>query len=491
MTATLPADKYEDLLRRSGLVDKAALEEFFTQLESADGGKPNDSRILAKKLIDAKLITPWQNDKLMQGRHRGFFLGKYKLLDHISKGGMSEVYLAEQTMMKRQVAIKIFPPDLIEEASYLERFYRESRTQAALDHPNIVKAHDFGQEGKIHYLVMEYVDGSDLHQLVEKKGPLPYKTAAKFIAQGAEALAYAHTQGMVHRDIKPANLMLDRQGSIKLLDLGLARVMEGEGSLTRKHNEKTLGTADYLAPEQAIDSHQVDERADIYSLGGTLYYLLTGHPPFPDGTPVQRMMMHMREEPQSILKERADAPVGLVGICEKMMAKKKEDRYRSAEDVVKALRLWLEKGEGPTPRSMQKTKVPGLTAVTEAPAPIQATIMADDYVPPPEADLPVMVETNPGPDSEDAPAFELSGTGSPARSPGSSRYGRKPARGLPAGTADLGLGLLNGVAAAGAVAAISGSSLPTALGIGAGIGLVFGLLGMFLGPKLRPKPDES
>ncbi|MEK6233742.1 MAG: serine/threonine protein kinase, partial [Planctomycetales bacterium] len=330
-TVVVDAERYEDLIRRSGLVEKDQLDKVLAKLAKEEGGMPTDSRILAKKLMAAKLITNWQNDKLMQGRHRGFFLGKYKLLGHISKGGMSEVYLAEQVMLRRRVAIKIFPPELIEKSSYLARFHQESRAQAAMDHPNIVKAHDFGNEGKIHYLVMEYVDGKDLNQFVEKKGPLPFRLAARFISQAGEALQYAHDQGTIHRDIKPANLMLDRTGAIKLLDLGLARIMDGEeGSLTLKHNENTLGTADYLAPEQAVDSHHIDERVDIYSLGGTFYFLLTGHPPFAEGTPVQRMMMHMNDKPACVSESRPDAPPDLIAICDKMLEKKPEDRYSSA-----------------------------------------------------------------------------------------------------------------------------------------------------------------
>ena len=340
--AKIPFEKYEDLLRRSGLVEKDKLEAVLRELSSGEnGGKPNDSGVLAKRLLDAKLITDWQNDKLMQGRHRGFFLGKYKLLRHLTKGGMSEVYLGEQIMMRRPVAIKVFPPELIEQASYLERFYQESRTQAAMDHPNIVRAHDFGNEGKIHYLVMEYVDGPDLQRLVTEKGPLGYKQVADFIRQSCEALEYAHGQGMIHRDIKPANLMLDRSGKIKLLDLGLARLVENKASLTLKYNENTLGTADYLAPEQAVDSHGVDERADIYSLGGTMYFLLTGHPPFPDGTPVQRLMMHMNQEPARKYIDRPDCPAELVEICQQMMAKKANQRYSTAAEVKAALTAYM------------------------------------------------------------------------------------------------------------------------------------------------------
>ncbi|HEY1068336.1 MAG TPA: serine/threonine-protein kinase, partial [Pirellulales bacterium] len=202
-TAAVTAERYEDLIRRSGLVDASHLDSVMNELAAEKGSRPLDSAILAQKLLDRQLITTWQNEKLMQGRHKGFFLCQYKLLQHLSKGGMSEVYSAEDTTTRQKVAIKVFPPALIEQSSYLARFQQEARTQQALDHPNIVRATDFGCAGKIHYLVMEYVDGIDLHRLVEQRGPLPFREAAGFIVQAAEALEYAHGRHMVHRDIKP------------------------------------------------------------------------------------------------------------------------------------------------------------------------------------------------------------------------------------------------------------------------------------------------
>jgi len=366
---TISVDQYEDLLRRSGIVEKDNLDRTLAKI-----GKPASTEQFARKLIEAKVITEWQNEKLMEGRHKGFFLGKYKLLAHLSRGGMSEVYLAEQVMMRRRVAIKVFPPDLIEQASYLERFYQESRTQASMDHPHIVRAHDFGNEGKIHYLVMEYVDGPDLENLVKNNGLLSYELAANYIQQAAEALSYAHSKSMIHRDIKPANLMLDRSGVIKLLDLGLVRITgTDKASLTLKHNENTLGTADYLAPEQAVDSHNVDERVDIYSLGCTLYYVLTGHPPFPEGTPVQRLMMHMNQEPPSIYEDRPDCPPEIVAICQKMMAKRADQRYQTAADVRDSLGNWLEANGfesslvGPNSVDSQGSAHGGIRTATKAP----------------------------------------------------------------------------------------------------------------------------
>ncbi len=343
MTAVLTVDRYEDLLRRSGLIPHSQLEQVLSTIHRKAGGRLTDSQILAQELVEAKLITDWQNDKLMQGRCKGFFLGGYKLLERIAKGGMSEVLLATDPKQgDRLVAIKIFPPHLIETTSYLARFKREGRVQMAFDHPHIVKAYDLGREGKIHYLVMEFVDGEDLTFTVRREGPLNPALSAEYIRQGALGLDYAHRRGLVHRDVKPGNLMIDSQGLIKLLDLGLARVGSEEGSLTRKFKENALGTADYISPEQAVDSHRVDMRSDIYSLGGTLHFLLTGHPPFPEGSPVQRMMAHISQEPRRIEEFRSDVPTELAEICRKMMAKQPEKRFQTAAAVHNALASWLD-----------------------------------------------------------------------------------------------------------------------------------------------------
>ncbi|HCS52845.1 MAG TPA: serine/threonine protein kinase, partial [Planctomycetaceae bacterium] len=208
----------------------------------------------------------------------------------LGRGEMSAVYMAEHIAMQRKCAIKVLPANRVKDTSYLGRFQREARAVATLDHPNIVRAYDVDQQNEggaeIHFLVMEYVEGQSIEKLVNSKGPMPFVEIADIIRQAAEGLFHAHNAGLVHRDIKPGNLLVSQNGTVKLLDLGLARFFkeDGEESLTIKHDEKVLGTADYLAPEQAVDSHNVDQRGDIYSLGCTFYFALTGHPPFTDGT---------------------------------------------------------------------------------------------------------------------------------------------------------------------------------------------------------------
>jgi serine/threonine protein kinase len=260
---------------------------------------------------------------------------------------MSAVYLAQHTMMHRLHAIKVLPRDRVEDSSYLARFKREAKAAAALDHPNIVRAYDIDQQKDQYYLVMEYVKGRDLSELVKDLNAhgelLDLELAVDYIIQAARGLQHAHDAGLIHRDIKPANLLVDERGVLKILDLGLALFSEDEkASLTITHNENVLGTADYLAPEQALSSHHVDQRADIYSLGCTFYYLLTGHPPFPEGSLAQRIARHQSDRPPEIRRDRPDCPEALIAICDRMMAKKPEDRFPKAAAVAESLSAWLE-----------------------------------------------------------------------------------------------------------------------------------------------------
>jgi serine/threonine protein kinase len=336
-------NKLLDLVRRSGLVDEAKLSSFLEKTVRASGEAVlEDHPRLAELMIQEGLLTRWQADKLLAGKHKGFRLGKYKLLGQIGKGGMSSVYLAEHELMKRRVAVKVLPRNRVNDSSYLERFRLEARAVAKLDDPNIVRAYDIDNEGDVHYIVMEYVDGQDLHQIVAQNGPLDFDAAADYIAQVANGLQHAHEMGLVHRDIKPANCLVDRHGTVKLLDLGLAKLTEDDqASLTMANEENVLGTADYLAPEQALNSHEADHRSDIYSLGCTLYFLLTGGPPFPEGSISERLLKHQTAKPESIFKTRPDAPPSLVDICETMMSKKPDERFQSAGDVAARLKEWL------------------------------------------------------------------------------------------------------------------------------------------------------
>lgn len=338
----LSVSTFLETVERSGLVDKSRLASSLSDLERRAGSSAvSDSLLVSSHLRESGLLTDWQSRQLLEGRHAGFFLGKYKLLDHLGTGGMSSVFLAEHEVMRRRVAIKVLPKTRVHDSSYLARFHREARAVAALDHPNIVRAFDVDHDGDIHYLVMEYIEGADLKTLVEREGPLAYRTAADYIRQAAEGLGHAHQAGLIHRDMKPANLLVDLKGTVKILDMGLARFSDDiDASLTHDHDERMLGTVDFLSPEQALDSHLVDPRADIYSLGCTLYFALTGQPPFPVGTLAQRVIMHQSKEPAAIAEKRPDVPAELVTICRRMTAKSVGGRYQSAEEVAQALSQW-------------------------------------------------------------------------------------------------------------------------------------------------------
>jgi len=236
----------------------------------------------------------------------------------------------------------VLPRRRVKDSSYLARFHLEAQATSQLDHPNIVRCYDVDNEGDTHYIVMEFIEGKDLNTIVKQEGPLPLELACNYIAQSAEGLEHAHEKALIHRDVKPANLLVDTKGIVKILDLGLALFSDDvRASLTVEHNENVLGTADYLAPEQAVNSHKIDHKADIYGLGCSLYFLLTGHPPFPEGTLAQRIAKHQSQMPQDIRTIRTDCPRDLADICVKMMQKRPEKRFANMREVADALEAWL------------------------------------------------------------------------------------------------------------------------------------------------------
>ena len=264
-------------------------------------------------------------------------------MERLGFGGMGIVYLCEHQVMRHKVAIKVLPTSKNDNPAALGRFYREARAAAALDHPNIVRAHDVDHEGNIHYLVLDYVDGASLHQIVTRSGPLAPARATHYIGQAALGLEHARQAGLVHRDIKPANILVDRAGTARILDLGLARFYDDETDpLTLKYDENNvLGTSDYVSPEQALNSHDVDTRTDIYSLGCTFYFVLTGRPPFPDGKAGQKLIWHQTREPQAIRSLQPGVPEELAAVVARMMAKHPDNRYQTPGEVAVALEAWL------------------------------------------------------------------------------------------------------------------------------------------------------
>ncbi|MCM2371371.1 serine/threonine-protein kinase [Aporhodopirellula aestuarii] len=303
-----------------------------------------DSQRLVDGLRNAGLLTRWQASKLLAGKSRGFFLGAYKLLRPLGRGGMGMVYLGEHQVMKRQMALKVLPPDALKDTRRIERFKEEARASAQLDHINIVRAYDFNEAGNKLYIVMEYVDGIDLHQIVMRDGVMSYDASLDAITQACEGLVHAHERGVIHRDIKPSNLMLRSDGVVKVSDMGLARIGWSEADDSRE-TKRLLGTADFVAPEQALNSKTVDARADIYSLGCTWYFLLTGSSPFRGDSVAQRLAKHQTAPIPDVRELRKDCPESLAMLLMRMMAKKPADRPSSAADLLNQLQR-LRSGRG-------------------------------------------------------------------------------------------------------------------------------------------------
>ncbi len=338
MPAPSTIDEFLELVHKSGVVDEKRLAAHLDRLRGSSS-LPAEPGKLAGLLVRDGILTQFQAEQFLQGKWRRFTIGKYKVLEPIGSGGMGSVYLCEHMLMRRRVAIKVLPPQKAQDSSALERFHREARAVAALDHPNIVRAYDIDQDKDLHFLVMEHVDGANFQEIVKKSGPMDVLRAAHYIRQAALGLQHAHdAAALVHRDIKPGNILVDRNGIVKILDMGLARFFHDEEDiLTKKYDENVLGTADYLAPEQALDSHSVDIRADVYSLGGTFYFCLTGRTPFAEGSVAQKLIWHQTRQPRPIRSLRPEVPEGIVGIIDRMMAKDVNQRYQSPQEVADAL----------------------------------------------------------------------------------------------------------------------------------------------------------
>ncbi len=333
MAAPTTSKEFLTIARQSGVIDETAFRGHFHD----DDDLPDDATACATALIRAQLLTPFQAKHLLAGKFRGLCLGPYKVLSQIGQGGMGAVYLAEHKELDRQVALKMLPAAKAKDKVAIERFKREARAAAALDHPNIVRVFDVFQVGGLHFMVMEFVAGKDLRTVVQESGRLHFATAIAYVLQAAAGLQHAHEKGFVHRDIKPDNLILSKDGTVKLLDMGLTRSFESRDQITEQLDQGgVVGTADFISPEQALGEPQ-DERSDLYSLGATLYALIAGAPPF-KGHTTQLLMQHQLAPPPRLSKKlKSSVPEGLDDVIAKMMAKKPGDRYRTAEDIIEAL----------------------------------------------------------------------------------------------------------------------------------------------------------
>jgi len=279
----------------------------------------------------------------------GDLVGHFRILRFIGGGGMGRVYRAWDTQLERAVALKVLPPQQAADTEIRLRFQNEARSAAKLTHEGFAQVYYLGEERGAPYIAFEFIEGTNLRDLVQEQGPLPVPTAISYTIQVAEALGHAASRGVVHRDIKPSNILVTREGRVKLIDLGLARIQvpdPNRADLTA--TGVTLGTFDYIAPEQARDPRSADQRSDIYSLGCTLYFLLTGQPPFPEGNALQKLLQHQGEEPPDVRKLRPDVPPALARVLRRMMAKEPRDRFQTAAAVVAALSAvaaeWTEDG---------------------------------------------------------------------------------------------------------------------------------------------------
>jgi len=341
-----------DGLRQQQLVSPAQLDTIARDLQP----RFPDPRTLGKELLQRGWLTAYQLNQLALGRGAELVMGPYRVLERLGEGGMGQVFKARHQRLERVVALKLIRKELLADPEIVARFYREIQIISGLEHPNIIHAYDAGPLGPTHFLAMEYVEGTDLQRLVKQAGPLPPAQACDYVRQAALGLQYAHEKGLVHRDIKPSNLVLLKpsdgaQSTIKILDLGLARLQRSAVNQDPTQDDAShtltpaggvmLGTPDYAAPEQALDFHKADIRADIYSLGCTLFFLLAGQPPFAGGTVLQKLWQHQQAEPPALDQLRPNVPPKLAALLGRLLAKRPEDRYQTPAEVAAALEPFL------------------------------------------------------------------------------------------------------------------------------------------------------
>ena len=362
-------------------------------------------RRLARQAVKLNQLTLWQAQQLLAGRTSGFRVDRYLLLDLIGHGGMGRVYLARDTRLNRLVALKILAPERMNNPRAIARFQREARVGAQLQHENLVRIYDFGESSGRYFLVMEYIEGKTVGGLITAQGAMPPPTAARLARQIALGLEHAHRKGLIHRDVNPYNVLVTHEGIAKLADLGLAIDLAEEDRVTREG--ATVGTFDYVAPEQARHSHAADIRSDIYSLGCTLYHMISGQVPFPSPSLPEKLFAHQAIEPEPLGQLVPGVPAALVEVVQRMMRKLPEDRYATPLQVAQALEPFVEEYA----RIHDGLSEPEPLIVK---APVRGPV------------------TSPPPSSSEVPADELSPAGAAPHSQRDSTPAGSPARSLPA-----------------------------------------------------------
>ena len=338
------ASRFWQAARQSGLIDEEGLQACLAAVPPEKREGEHLDRRLARQAVQQGKLSIWQAQQLMAGRSSGFKINRYTLIEMIGQGGMGRVYLAKDTRLNRRVALKILSPERMNNPRAIARFQREARVGAQLQHENLVRIYDEGEANGKCYLVMEYIEGKNIGAIIAENGPIPPATAARLGQQVALGLEHAQQKGLIHRDVNPYNILVTRDGVAKLTDLGLAIDQTEQAQVTREG--ATVGTFDYVSPEQARHSHSVDTRSDIYSLGCTLYHMLSGQVPFPSPSLPEKLFGHQAVEPMPLAKLVPGIPEGLSEIVEKMMRKSPDDRYPTPLDVAQALEPYTDTPAG-------------------------------------------------------------------------------------------------------------------------------------------------
>jgi len=412
------ASRFYQATLQSGLADDAALQTCWDAISPAKRTAEHIDRRLARQAVQTGVLTLWQAQQLIAGRSTGFKVDRYTLLDLIGQGGMGRVYLALDTRLNRRVAVKILSPERVNNPRAIARFHREARVGAQLQHENLVRIYDEGESSGKCYLVMEYIEGKNIGQMMAESGPVPSPVAARLARQVALGLEHAQRKGLIHRDVNPYNILVTRDGTAKLTDLGLAIDLADQDRVTR--DGATVGTFDYVSPEQARHSHSVDTRSDIYSLGCTLYHMLTGRVPFPGASLPEKLFGHQAREPEPIAGLAPGVPEGLVAVVSRTMRKSPDDRYATPWELAQALEPFVDDSspvgagaEGTTGRPPVRSEgtmtrqivAPRTSAGSLTPVSIGPAAPAPNFTAP---------TTDPEPDPLPAPAAGSNGTALPS-----------------------------------------------------------------------------